>query len=433
MPQRKTVEILDSRAWRKYHDWFNSLEDKISHRHKEAGEVALANQARVLESFSALQIDETCFADSTGYGYHDLGREKLDDLYARVFGGEAGLVRPHFVSGTHAISTCLCSVLKRGDRLVSLTGRPYDTLQKVLGLAAPYPGSLISDGVKYVEADLTGGLDPDILDNALNEGAELVFIQRSRGYAERQSLTVGDIRDLIAAVRQRVPEAVILVDNCYGEFVQEQEPCHVGADLVAGSLIKNPGGGLAPTGGYVVGRADLVERAAWRLTAPGLGSGIGSMSGIKRLFYQGLFLAPHQVCESVKGMILAASVFGALGFEVSPDWDTARGDTVQAVHLGNPELLARFCKAVQAASPVDSHLTPLPAPMVGYRDNIIMAAGTFVQGASSEFSADAPLRPPYTVFLQGGLTYEHIRLALSAVLDQALPQRFLDIICTQGI
>jgi cystathionine beta-lyase family protein involved in aluminum resistance len=402
------VKTLD--ALQRYNHLFEVAEEQTKVICCRVDQTVLSNQGRVLAAFQELQVDETCFYDSTGYGYHDLGREKLDSLYALVFGGEAGLVRPQYVSGTHAIASAIYGVLKPGERLVSLTGRPYDTLQKALGLTAG------SNTVLYGETDMSNVLSEKELDRVLTPDTAVVFIQRSRGYAERRSLTVDDIRILIAAVKQRRPDAVVIVDNCYGEFTEEQEPCHVGADLVAGSLIKNPGAGLAPCGGYVVGRSDLVERAAWQLTAPGLGSGIGCMASVKRLFYQGLFLAPHQVGQSLKGMILAAALFAELGYSVSPRWDENRGDVVQAVRLGSAEKLRAFCRAVQAASPVDSHVVPNPAPMVGYEDEIIMAAGTFVQGASSEFSADAPLRPPFSVYLQGGLTYEHIKLALAAVI-----------------
>lgn len=402
---------------RKYEQLFAEAEAEIAPVLRRVARIVLHNQARVLEAFQELKVDETCFHDSTGYGYDDEGRTKLDLLLARVFGAGSGLVRPQYVSGTHAIASCVYGLLQRGDRLVSLTGRPYDTLQKALGLTGDGKKGLEATGIAYAEADLCAGIDGTVLDEVLAAGAELIFIQRSRGYAERRSLTTGQIGLLCREVRKRIPEAVIFVDNCYGEFVEEPEPCHVGADLVAGSLIKNAGGGLAPGGGYVAGRADLVEQAAWRLTAPGLGAGVGNMAGVKRLYYQGLFLAPHQTGEALKGMVLAAWLFTRLGFTVCPKWDEERGDTVQAIRLGTPQLLEKFCCAVQIASPVNSCFRPSPAPMLGYHDKIIMAAGTFVQGASSELSADAPLRPPYTVFLQGGLTYEHVRLALAQILD----------------
>jgi cystathionine beta-lyase family protein involved in aluminum resistance len=400
----------------KYQTRIHEAQEHIADNVRQVDETVLQNQARVLDAFQDIRVDENCFNESTGYGYNDVGREKLDCLYANVFGAEAGLVRPQFVSGTHAIACCLYGILRPGDRLLSLTGKPYDTLQKALGLSTPAYGSLSDLKISYDEIDLTEGLNIDLLNQALSQKAQVVFLQRSRGYAQRRALTVDDMNVLIQAVKKRQPEAIIFVDNCYGEFVQTQEPCHVGADLVAGSLIKNPGAGLAPGGGYVVGRADLVEKAAWRLTAPGLGQDIGAMGQSKRLYYQGLFHAPHQVGQTLKGMMLAAALFSRLGYAVFPNVNESRGDTVQSVRLSNPELLKRFCRAVQAASPVDSHLTPQPAPMVGYSDEVIMAAGTFIQGASSEFSADAPLRPPYDVFMQGGLTYEHIKLALADVL-----------------
>ncbi|WP_276557887.1 methionine gamma-lyase family protein [Dethiobacter alkaliphilus] len=404
--------------YKKYQELLSTVEREIIPQLAEVDETALYNQGRVLEAFKECRVDETSFYDSTGYGYNDIGREQLDRLYALVFGSEAALVRSQFVSGTHAISCCLYSVLSPGDRLVSLTGKPYDTLQKALGLTAALPGDLASQNITYDEVDLTAGLDQKKLAKVLTEKPKAVLIQRSRGYAGRRALTVEDIKELTAAVKKHSPDSIVFVDNCYGEFVDEREPCHVGVDLLAGSLIKNPGAGLAPLGGYVAGRADLVEKAAWRLTAPGLGSDIGAMPGVKRLFFQGLFQAPHQVGQALKGMMLAAALFARLGYTVSPKPGEKRGDIVQAVQLGDPQLLQSFCRAVQSASPVDSHLTPQPAPMPGYRDEVIMAAGTFVQGASSEFSADAPLRPPYQVFMQGGLTYEHVKLALATVLDR---------------
>lgn len=396
----------------------NMLEQKLQPQFTTIEQTALINQARVLESFRSLQIDEMCFAESTGYGYNDLGREKLDKLFAVVFGGEEGLVRPQFVSGTHAIAASLYGILKPNDRLLSLTGRPYDTLQQALGLNSRSFGCLADLNISYAEADFTSGINANELDLALAKPTQIVLIQRSRGYASRRSLRTEDIGEIVKAVKARQPEAVIFVDNCYGEFVQENEPCHVGADLCAGSLIKNPGAGIAPGGGYVVGRADLVEKVAWRLTAPGLGSELGAMGIVKRLYYQGFFLAPHQVSQALKGMVLAAALFQHLGFKVSPLATEARGDIVQAICLEAPDLLKQFCRAVQSVSPIDSYVVPQPAPMVGYQDEIIMAAGTFVQGASSEFTADAPLRAPYEVYLQGGLTYEHQKLALAAVLKQ---------------
>ena len=396
----------------------NQLEEELRPVFLQIEQTALQNQSRVLAAFRQLQIDELCFNESTGYGYNDLGREKLDALYAQAFGGEAAIVRPHFVSGTHAIACALYGILKPGDRILSLTGKPYDTLQKVLGLSAQPFGSLPHLNVEYAEADFTEELDDEQLQQLLTNNTTVVFLQRSRGYAERRSLLVEDIAKIVETVKKRNPRIIVFVDNCYGEFVQSQEPCHVGADLIAGSLIKNPGAGLAAGGGYVIGRADLVEQAGWRLTAPGLGADIGAMGNNKRLYYQGLFLAPHQVSQALKGMVIAAALFAQAGCVVSPLPHEVRGDIVQAIRLGNPGLLKKFCQYVQAASPINSYVVPQAAPMVGYLDEIIMAAGTFIQGASSEFSADAPLRPPYDVFLQGGLTYEHQKLAIAEVFSR---------------
>jgi cystathionine beta-lyase family protein involved in aluminum resistance len=402
--------------YNKYSRLICEAEREISSALRQIDETVLENQARVLEAFCAVGVDESCFYESTGYGYHDIGREKLDSLFARVFGAQSGLVRPQFVSGTHAIVCSLYGILQRGNHVLSLTGQPYDTLQKALGLNTTVYGGLQDLGVRYSQADFTEGLDEQILDRELRPDTQVVLLQRSRGYGQRRALTVDNLAVIIGAVKERRPDITVFVDNCYGEFVQPREPCHVGADLVAGSLIKNPGAGLVPGGGYVVGRHELVEKAAWRLTAPGLGMDIGAMGHNKRLYYQGLFLAPHQVGQALKGMTLVAAVFSRLGYDVFPRAAEERGDIVQAIRLGSPEKVKGFCRAVQAASPVDSHLTPEPAPMVGYNNEIIMAAGTFIQGASSEFSADAPLRPPYDVFMQGGLTYEHIKLALAHIL-----------------
>lgn len=399
-----------------YLDFIEETEKEIKPLFAEIDRVALQNQWRVLEAFRSLQIDESCFAASTGYGYNDRGREKLDQLYARVFGAEAGIVRPQFVSGTHAIACALYGSLRPGGRLLSLTGRPYETLQKVLGLNDRDTGMLAELNITYEEADFTTAINETALDNLLAEKADVVLLQRSRGYSLRRALRTSDIAALVQAVKKRQPEAVIFVDNCYGEFVETEEPCHAGADLIAGSLIKNPGGGIATGGGYIVGREDLVEKAAWRLTAPGLGSDIGAMGTVKRLYFQGLFVAPHQVAQSLKGMVLAAALFSNAGYAVDPLPFDLRGDTVQAVTLGSADELMLFCRAVQAVSPVESFVLPQPAPMPGYEDEIIMAAGTFIQGASSELTADAPLRPPYHVFLQGGLTYEHLKIALAEVL-----------------
>lgn len=375
--------------------------------------IAFDNQRRVLEAFRRNRVSEYHFRPSTGYGYGDDGRDTLDRVFAEVFGAEDALVRTQIVSGTHALGICLLALLRPGDGLVAL-GRPYDTIQTVIGLTGDSAGSLISSGVSYREVDFApdGGVDQEALLRVIDDQTRLILLQRSRGYHWRRSLDIETMRRTIESVRRSHPHVIILVDNCYGEFVEREEPTHAGADLACGSLIKNPGGGLAPTGGYVVGRADLVERAAERLTAPGLGREVGSVPGGLRLYYQGLFLAPHFVVQALKGAVFAARMLEGLGFVTSPRYNEHRTDIVQAVQLGDPEAVLAFCRAIQAASPVDAHVTPEAAPLPGYDDGVVMAAGTFVQGASLELTADAPMRNPYTVYLQGGLTKEHAKLGI---------------------
>ena len=368
----------------------------------------LTGQAKVLRAFQAAGIAETHFAASTGYGYSDTGRDKIEEVFARVFGGEAALVRVQFASGTHAIACGLFGALAPGKRLVAAAGAPYDTLRQVIHGA---PGCLTEWGVLYEEAPLLpdGRIDLEhVARLAALPDTGAVFIQRSRGYSLRPTLSVAEIGRAVAAVRAAAPHVACVVDNCYGEFVEEEEPGDVGADLTCGSLIKNPGGGLAPTGGYLCGRRDLVERAAARLIAPGIGTEVGANLGFNRLVLQGLFLAPHVTGEALKGAIFTAAFFERLGCRVAPRWDEVRGDLVQAVELGSPEGLLAFCGAVQRSSPVDAHVRPEPWAMPGYTDPVIMAAGTFVQGSSIELSADGPMRPPYAAYFQGGLTREHV-------------------------
>jgi len=366
----------------------------------------LLNQAKVLRAFQEAGVSETHFAASSGYGYSDVGREKIEEVFARAFGAQAGLVRVQFASGTHAIATALFAALRPGDRLVSAAGSPYDTLRQVISGAE---GCLTEWGIEYEEVGLLpdGTVDLEGVARAAR-GARCVFIQRSRGYSLRPPLSVARIGEVIRAVKESNPEAVVVVDNCYGEFVEEAEPPEVGADLTCGSLIKNPGGGIAPTGGYVVGRPDLVERAAARLFAPGIGSEVGANLGVNRLLLQGFFLAPHVTGEALKGAQFTAAFFSLLGFGVRPAYDEARSDLVQAVELGSGNALAAFCEAVQRSSPVDAHVRPEPWAMPGYTDPVIMAAGTFVQGSSIELSADGPMRPPFAAYFQGGLTREHV-------------------------
>lgn len=386
-------------------------------------ETVLLNQAKVLGAFQEARISDTHFMGTTGYGYNDAGRAKIEAVFARVFGTEAGLVRIQFASGTHAIACGLFGALKAGDKLVAAAGAPYDTLRQVIHGA---PGSLAEWGVPYEECSLRQDLTVDLERlAALAAGAAAVFIQRSRGYSLRPTLSVAEIGRIIAVVKSANPAAICVVDNCYGEFVEETEPAEVGADLVCGSLIKNPGGGIAPTGGYVVGKRDLVERAAARLVAPGIGPEVGANLGANRLILQGLFLAPHITGEALKGAQFTAAFFGLLGFGVRPAYDGARSDLVQAVELGSPEGLVAFCGAVQRSSPVDAHVRPEPWEMPGYLDPVIMAAGTFVQGSSIELSADGPMRPPYAAYFQGGLTRQHVVLAALNAAHELLARGIL--------
>ena len=384
--------------------------------------IAQANSRRVLAAFQKHRVAEAYFAGTTGYGYDDLGRDKLDEIYAGLFGTEDALVRLQFVNGTHAIACALFGALKAGDVLVSAVGAPYDTLLGVVGAVDKGHGSLKDYGVEYRQVELVDDA-PDrvgLAETVSDPRVKAVLIQRSRGYATRASLSVDEIGDLCAIVRKSNPNAAILVDNCYGEFVEEREPTHVGADLVVGSLIKNPGGGLAPTGAYIAGRRDLVEGAAMRLTCPGIGRECGATLGNNRLLYQGLFLAPHTVAQAVKTAVCAARLMELLGYEADPKSDAERHDIIQMLHLKNPEAVKRFCRGIQSGAPVDSYVTPEPWDMPGYDCPVIMAAGAFIQGASIELSADAPMREPYTVYLQGGLTYESGKTGVMLAAEELL-------------
>ena len=386
--------------------------------------IARANTEKVLAAFQNHRVAENYFAGTTGYGYDDLGRDKLDEIYAEIFGTEAALVRIQFVNGTHAITCALFGALKAGDVLVSAVGAPYDTLLGAIGVVNKGHGSLMDYGVEYRQVDLVNDA-PDIegMERAVADPrVKAVLIQRSRGYATRASLSVAEIGEMCRRIKAVNPDVSILVDNCYGEFVEELEPTQVGADLIVGSLIKNPGGGLAPTGGYVAGRRDLVEGAAMRLSAPGIGGECGCTLGQNRLLYQGLFFAPHTVAQAVKTAVFAAGVMELLGYEALPKSTDVRHDIIQMIHMKEPEALKRFCKGIQFGAPVDSYVTPEPWDMPGYDSQVIMAAGAFVQGASIELSADAPMREPYTVYLQGGLTYESGRLGVLLAVQELLGQ-----------
>ena len=382
-------------------------------------EVEIHNTRRVLSAMQKHQVAPRHFAPTTGYGYGDTGRDTLEAVFADVFQTEAAIVRPHIASGTHALALCLFGLLLPGDHLLSASGKPYDTLDEVIGIAGKAPGSLAEMNVSYshVELDSQGKLDMDAILNAIRPNTRVVMVQRSRGYAWRNSLNPEDIAPLVSLLRRDFPSIRLMVDNCYGEFVQKTEPSHHGADVCVGSLIKNPGGGLAPTGGYIVGKTDCIRRIASRLTAPGIGQEVGSYAGSYQPFYQGLFLAPHVVVQALKTAILAARVFELLGMKTTPSAFAARSDIIQAIEMLSPKRLIAFCQGIQAASPVDSMAVPEPWDMPGYQNQVIMAAGTFVSGASIELSADAPMREPFIAYLQGGLTYGHGKIALKSALQ----------------
>lgn len=386
---------------------------------------ALVNTEKVITAFRNNMVSDYYLKPTTGYGYSDVGRDTLDLIYAEIFKSEAALVRSQFVSGTHALAVALLGNLRPGDELIGLTGTPYDTMQSIIGYPVKTKGSLVDLGVTYKELPMSGEqVDLEAVKKIVTKNTKMVHIQRSCGYSSlRKTISVAEIGRIIAAAKEANPDVIAYVDNCYGEFIEKQEPTEVGADIMAGSLIKNLGGGLAPTGGYIVGRADLVENASYRLTAPGLGGEMGATLGdTQREFYQGLFLAPHVVQQAVKTAIFAAAVFQKLGYEVKPLPQEARHDIIQAIKLESKQRLCDFCIAIQSNSPVDAHVEPVPAPLPGYQDDIVMAAGTFVQGASIELSADGPCREPYNVFFQGGLTFEHGRLAIMAAGKRVGPK-----------
>ena len=394
----------------------------LAGRFEEIDAVARENTRRVLEAFQEQRVSEPCFAGTTGYGYDDLGRETLDKVWARVFGAESALVRVNFVNGTHAIASALFAAVRPGDTLLSVMGAPYDTLRTAIGISGSAHGSLREYGVAYAQVDtLDGGPDLDAIARAAREiRPAAALVQRSRGYDSRRALTVEEIGEIIRVIKSASPETAVVVDNCYGEFTDTAEPTMVGADLIAGSLIKNPGGGLAPSGGYIAGRADLVERAAGRLTVPGIGGECGATFGLNRQLYQGLFLAPHTTAQALKTAALCAAMLEALGYETFPASGEFRSDIIQTVVLRTGENLLKFCRGIQSGSPVDSFVTPEAWQMPGYEDEVVMAAGAFIQGSSIELSCDGPMREPYLAFLQGGLTYEAGRLGVMAAVAEML-------------
>lgn len=385
------------------------------------------NQFKVLQHFQKNQISDFHWQGSTGYGYNDVGREKLEQVFADVLGAEAALVRPHFASGTHTIAAALFGCLRPKDHLLYITGSPYDTLYKVIGKEGDGTGSLRDFGILYDEVPLLNdaSLNWDLIEQKLRPETKVIGIQKSRGYAWRSSLSNKQIAEICARLKHIRPDIIIFVDNCYGEFTEKNEPCEVGADLIAGSLIKNPGGGLAPTGGYIAGKQHLVTQAAYRLTAPGIGGEVGAMLGTTRSMFQGLFLAPHFVGQALKGAVLTAAIFDKLGFDTSPRWDEYRTDIIQAIRFTKPEHLITFVQSIQHSSPVDAHVTPIPGQMPGYEHEVIMAAGTFIQGGSLELSADAPIREPYTAYVQGGLTYSHVKYSLLHTLQRLKEEKLI--------
>ena len=391
----------------------SEVEQKLKKRFEEIDEVAEYNQMKVISAMQKNQLSDIHFAATTGYGYNDIGRDVLEAVYADIFKAESALVRPSLTCGTHALTVALSANLRPGDEILSPVGKPYDTLEGVIGIN-PTTGSLSEWGITYAQVDLKadGSFDYDGIKNAINERTKLVTIQRSKGYQTRPTLSVERIGELIAFVKNIKHDVICMVDNCYGEFVQTIEPSEVGADLCVGSLIKNPGGGLAPIGGYIVGKEEYVDQCAYRLTAPGLGKEVGATLGLNQQFFQGLFLAPTVVAGALKGAIFAASIYETLGYPVIPNGTEPRYDIIQAVTLKSPEAVIAFCQGIQAAAPVDSHVTPEPWPMPGYHSDVIMAAGAFVQGSSIELSADAPIQPPYAVYFQGGLTWYHAKLGI---------------------
>ena len=405
------------------------IEEHLKERFEEVDKRAEFNQMKVIKAMQDNRVSDIHFAATTGYGYNDLGRDTLEAVYASAFHGESALVRPQLTCGTHALAVALASNLRPGDELLSPVGKPYDTLEEVIGIRDSV-GSLKEYGVSYRQVDLLpdGSFDFENIRKAINEKTKLVTIQRSKGYATRPTLSVARIGELISFIKSIKPEVICMVDNCYGEFVETIEPTDVGADMIVGSLIKNPGGGLAPIGGYIVGRKDCIERAAYRLSAPGLGKEVGASLGLNQSFYQGFFLAPTVVAGALKGAVFAANIYEKLGFDVIPNGTESRHDIIQAITFGKPEGVIAFCQGIQAAAPVDSYVAPEPWDMPGYDAPLIMAAGAFVQGSSIELSADGPIKPPYAVYFQGGLTWYHAKLGILMSLQKLVDAGMVDML-----
>lgn len=407
-------------------DFSQEILDALADRFRQIDETAEINQLKVIEAMQKCKVSEACLYGTTGYGYNDLGRDTLEQVYAALFHTEDALVRPQITCGTHALALALMSNLRPGDELLSPVGKPYDTLEEVIGIR-PSKGSLKEYGITYRQVDLLadGSFDYDNIKKAIHDKTRLVTIQRSKGYQTRPTLSVAQIGELIAFIKGIKPDIICMVDNCYGEFVETIEPTDVGADMVVGSLIKNPGGGLAPIGGYIAGKKECVENAAYRLTSPGLGKEVGASLGVMSSFYQGLFLAPTVTASALKGAVFAANIFEKIGFPVIPNSTESRHDIIQAVTFGKPEGVIAFCQGIQAAASVDSFVTPEPWDMPGYDSQVIMAAGAFVSGSSIELSADGPIKPPYAVYFQGGLTWPHAKLGILKALQNLVDKKVI--------
>lgn len=404
----------------------SKVEETLTPLFKEIEETAYINQEKVLNAFHHVKASENDLVGSTGYGYDDFGRDHLEEIYAHTFKAEDAIVRPQIISGTHAITLALQSTLKYGDELMYITGSPYDTLLEVIGVNGNGIESLKEHGVTYKEVALKDGMiDVETVLNTISKQTKVIAIQRSKGYGQRPSITVDEIETTISQIKQRYPNVIIFVDNCYGEFVERREPIEVGADLIAGSLIKNPGGGLAKIGGYIAGRKDLIERCGYRLTAPGIGKEAGASLFSLQEMYQGFFLAPHVVSQSLKGSLFTSLLLEKMNMNTVPKYDAKRTDLIQTVQFDTKEQMIAFCQSIQHASPINAHFSPEPSYMPGYEDDVIMAAGTFVQGSSIELSADGPIRPPYEAYVQGGLTYEHVKIAVTRAVMNLKEQNLI--------
>lgn len=410
-------------------DFVEKAENEVREIFESLDEIMQYNQYKVLAAFQKNKVSDVHFAWNTGYGYNDMGREIIERVYADIFKTEAALVRPLIVSGTHALSLTLCGVLRPGDELIYVTGRPYDTLEEVIGIRGEGAGSLAEFGITYKQIELlkNGQIDLDAVKSAISHKTKMISIQRATGYSERPAISLDSIEKCAKLVKSINPDIVMMADNCYGEFLDIIEPTQIGIDIMAGSLIKNPGGGLALSGGYIVGRKDLIEKVSYRMTSPGIGDECGLMFGQTRSILQGLFVAPKTVNAALKGAVLCAKVFENLGYEVFPSYDAKRSDIIEAVKLNSEEALCAFAEGIQMAAPIDAHVTPLPWDMPGYEDKVIMAAGAFVQGSSIELSADGPIREPYTIYFQGGLTYEHSKFGVIKALDNMIRKQIINI------